>query len=188
MTEVESAPVDEREVLLRMLADQRRAVRNAVLGITEEQARSTPSASQLSLCAVVKHLAQGEHVAIGVRIGGRPDQRDGEDPQAAWLSGFQVGGHESIPVLLERWDDVARETEEVVRAEPDLDRVVPLADDVARWMPDGTVFTVRWMLLHHLEESARHAGHADIIRESIDGKGAWQLEAEAQGISGPGWR
>jgi hypothetical protein len=91
-------------------------------------------------------------------------------------------------VLLDRWDDVARETEEVVRAEGDLDRVVPLAEDVAQWLPAGTVFTVRWLLLHHLEEAARHAGHADIIRESIDGQGAWQLEAAAQGISGPGWR
>jgi hypothetical protein len=54
-------------------------------------------------------------------------------------------------------------------------------------MPAGTVFTVRWLLLHQIEEQARHAGHADVIRESIDGKGAWQLEAEAQGIAAPGW-
>ena len=183
----ERTAVDECEVLLQLLAGQRRAVRNAVLGLSEEQARSTPSASQLSLSAVVKHLTQGEHAAVAVRIGGRPDRRPGSDPQAAWLSGFQVGADEPVEVLLERWDDVARETEEIVRAEADLDRVVPLADDVSRWMPAGTVFTVRWLLLHHLEESARHAGHADIIRESIDGKSAWQLEAESQGISGPGW-
>jgi hypothetical protein len=188
MTDRARTAVDEREVLLQLLAGQRRAVRNAVLGLGEEQARSTPSASQLSLSAVVKHLTQGEHAAVAVRIGGRPDRREGGgDPQAAWLSGFQVADDETVDVLLERWDDVARESEEVVRAEADLDRVVPLPDDVARWMPEGTVFTVRWLLLHHLEESARHAGHADIIRESIDGKGAWQLEADAQGISGPGW-
>jgi hypothetical protein len=177
---------DEREVLLRMVADQRRAVRNTLLGLTEEQARSTPSASQLSLSAVVKHLTQGERTTVAVRVGGRADERDG-DPQAAWLSGFQVGPDETVEVLLERWDAVARETEEVVRAEPDLDRVVPLEPAVAQWLPQDVVFTVRWMLLHLVEEAARHAGHADVIRESIDGKGAWQLEAEAQGISGPGW-
>ncbi|MGY1684693.1 DUF664 domain-containing protein [Geodermatophilus sp. SYSU D00867] len=54
-------------------------------------------------------------------------------------------------------------------------------------MPEGTVSTVRWLLLHQIEEQARHAGHADVIRESIDGKGAWQLEAEAQGTAAPTW-
>ena len=184
MTDTARTAVDEREVLLRMVADQRRAVRNAVHGLTEEQARSAPSASQLSLSAVIKHLTQGERTAIAVRVGGRDVE---DDPQAAWLAGFQVEPDESVPVLLDRWDDVARVTEEVIRAEPDLDRVVELAPEVRQWLPAGTVFTVRWLLLHLIEESARHAGHADIIRESIDGKGAWQPEAEAQGIGGPGW-
>ncbi len=183
-----SSPVpDEREVLLRMVADQRRAVRNTLLGLTEEQARSTPSASQLSLSAVVKHLTQGERTTVAVRVGGRHDEREAADPQAAWLAGFQVGPEETVEALLQRWDEVAMETEEVVRAEPDLDRVVPIEPAVAQWLPEDVVFTVRWMLLHLVEELARHAGHADVIRESIDGKGAWQLEAEAQGISGPGW-
>ena len=176
--------VDEREVLLRMVADQRRGVRNAVHGLTDEQARSTPSASQLSLAAVIKHLIQGERTAITVRVGGRAEERD---PQAEWMAGFQVEPDETVPVLLERWDAVALDTEEIIRAEPDLDRVVPLSEEVTRWLPEGTVFTVRWLLLHLIEEAARHAGHADIIRESIDGKGAWQLEAEAQGIGGAGW-
>ena len=90
-------------------------------------------------------------------------------------------------MLLARWAEVARATEEIVRAEPDLDRVIDLSPDIRRWLPTGVEFTVRWLLLHLVEESARHAGHADIIRESIDGKSAWQLEAEAQGINGPGW-
>ena len=176
--------VDEREVLLRMLADQRRAVHNAARGLTEEQARSMPSASQLSLSAVIKHLTQGERTSTVVRIAGRDVETD---PQGEWMAGFQVGPDETVPVLLARWAEVARATEEIVRAEPDLDRVVELPAETRRWLPSGVEFTVRWLLLHHIEESARHAGHADIIRESIDGKGAWQLEAEAQGISGPGW-
>ncbi|WP_336033431.1 DinB family protein [Geodermatophilus sp. FMUSA9-8] len=181
-----SAP-DERDLLLRMLENQRTGLRNALLGLTEEQARARPSASELSLSALVKHVTQGERVNVAGRIGGRPHAVE-TDPQAGWMAGFTVAADETVEVLLRRWAEVARETEEVVRAEPDLDRVVPLADDVARWMPAGTVFTVRWMLLHQIEEQARHAGHADVIRESIDGKGAWQLEAEAQGIAAPGWR
>jgi hypothetical protein len=184
MSDATRPAVDEREVLLRMVADQRRAVRNAVRGLTDEQARSTPSASQLSLSAVIKHLTQGERTAVVVRIG----RRDAEtDPQGEWLAGFQVGAEETVPVLLAAWAAVARATEEIVRAEPDLGRVVELPPDVRRWLPSGGEITVRWLLLHLVEESARHAGHADIIRESIDGKGAWQLEAEAQGIDGPGW-
>jgi hypothetical protein len=175
---------DEREVLLRMLADQRTAVRNALIGLTEDQARAAPSASALSLSALVKHLAQGERVAVAGRVGGRG--ADG-DPQADWMAGFTVGAEETVEVLLDRWAEVARETEEVVRAEPDLDRVLDLPGEVTRWMPADTVYTVRWMLLHQIGEQARHAGHADVIRESIDGKGAWQLEAEAQGIAAPGW-
>jgi uncharacterized damage-inducible protein DinB len=176
---------DEREVLLRMLAHQRAAVRNALLGLSEAQARATPSASSLSLSALVKHLTQGERVNMAGRVGGLPAAE--VDPQADWMAGFTVGPGETVEVLLGRWAEVARETEELVRAEPDLDRVVPLPDDVTRWMPAGTVFTVRWLVLHQIEEQARHAGHADVIRESIDGKGAWQLEAEAQGIAAPGW-
>ncbi len=179
------SPPAEREVLLRMLADQRAAVRNSLLGLTEQQARATPTASSLSLSALVKHLTQGERVNVAGRVGGRHPAE--ADPQAGWMAGFTVGADETVEVLLRRWAEVARETEEVVRAEPDLDRVVDLLDDVTRWMPAGTVFTVRWLLLHQIEEQARHAGHADVIRESIDGKGAWQLEAEAQGIAAPGW-
>ncbi len=176
--------VDEREVLLRMIEDQRRAVRNAVRGLGEEQVRSTPSASQLSLAAVIKHLTQGERTAVAVRIGGRDVETD---PQGEWLAGFQVGPGETVPVLLARWAEVARTTEEIVRAEPDLDRVVDLSPDIRRWLPSGVEFTVRWLLLHVFEELARHAGHADIIRESIDGATAYPLLAAAEGWPETEW-
>jgi uncharacterized damage-inducible protein DinB len=176
--------VDEHDVLLRMLEEQRRAVRNAVHGLSEDQARSTPSASQLSLAAVIKHLTQGERTWTVVRMAGRDTETD---PQGEWMAGFQVDSDETVPVLLARWAEVARATEEIVRAEPDLEREVAIPAETRRWLPTDVAFTVRWVLLHLVEEAARHAGHADIIRESIDGKGAWQLEAEAQGIAGPGW-
>jgi len=180
-----SAP-DERDLLLRLLAGQRAALRNALLGLTEEQARATPSASELSLSALLKHVTQGERANVAGRIGRRPHALEA-DPQTGWMAGFTVAPGETVEVLLERQAEVARESEEVVRAEADLGRVVDVPDEVARWLPPGTVVTVRWLLLHQVEEQARHAGHADVIRESIDGKGAWQLEAEAQGIAAPTW-
>jgi hypothetical protein len=184
MTDTARVITDERETLLGMLAVQRRGMRNTVYGLTEEQARSTPSASRLSLSALLKHVAQGECTSMAVRVGGRAAETE---PQADWLGGFQVSPEETVPVLLGRWAVVAHETEEVIRAEPDLGRVVELTDDVRQWLPKDIEITVRWLLLHQIEEQARHAGHADVIRESIDGKSAWQLEAEAQGIDGPGW-
>jgi hypothetical protein len=177
---------DERDLLLRLLANQRAALRNALYGLTEDQARATPSASELSLSALVKHVTQGERVTVAGRIGGRPYALEG-DPQAEWMEGFTVTAGETVEVLLDGLAEVARETEEVVRAETDLDRVVDVPDGVSQWLPPGTVFTVRWLLLHQVEEQARHAGHADVIRESLDGKSAWQLEAEAQGIAAPTW-
>ncbi len=48
------------------------------------------------------------------------------------------------------------------------------------WIPAGVVWTPRWVLLHLIEETARHAGHADIIRESIDGATCWTLMAAAE--------
>jgi|1186.fasta_scaffold624005_2 hypothetical protein len=167
---------DEREQLLRMAADQRQAVRNALLGLTEEQARATPSASALSLAVVLKHLVQGEERAIGGRVAGRSPEGD---PVAEWQSGFFLGPGDSVAALLARWNDVARQTEEVIRAEPTLDRVVPVSEEVRRWLAPGVLITVRWMVLHLIEESARHAGHADVIRESIDGKRARALAARA---------
>ncbi|MGY1608850.1 MULTISPECIES: mycothiol transferase [unclassified Geodermatophilus] len=177
---------DEPTVLLTLLADQRTALRNALHGLTEEQARATPSASALSLSALVKHVTQGERATVAGRIGRRPHGM-AADTQAGWMAGFTVAADETVDVLLDRWAAVARETEEVVRAERDLDRRVEVRADVARWLPPRTVVTVRWLLLHQVQEQARHAGHADVIRESIDGKGAWQLEAEAQGIAAPSW-
>src|SRR3954463_11340041 len=158
MTETAQA-VDEREVLLRMIEDQRRAVRNAVHGLSDKQARSTPSASQLSLAAVIKHLTQGERMWTVVRMA----RRDVEtDPQGEWMAGFQVGPDETVPVLLAQWAELARTTEEMGRAAPALAGVLKLPGEPRRWLPSGVQFTVRWVLLHLVEELARHAGHADI--------------------------
>ena len=170
MTETPSTqtPIsDERGLLLLMLDNQRTAFRNAMSGLTEEQARSVPSASEMSLASLLKHVIDGEE-AMTSRITGAP--RDvGDDPVAAWMAAWNVTEDETVDVLLARFDDAQRATEAAVAAETDLDRDVDLPADVAQWMASGVVFTVRYMLLHQIEELARHAGHADIIRQSLDG-------------------
>ncbi|MSW65108.1 MAG: DUF664 domain-containing protein, partial [Actinobacteria bacterium] len=80
-----------------------------------------------------------------------------------------------VASLLARWDVVAGRTEQVVRAEADLGRPVPLSAETRQYVAADVEPTVRWVLLHLVEELARHAGHADVVRETVDGKGAQEL-------------
>ncbi|GAA3521158.1 DinB family protein [Actinocatenispora rupis] len=155
----------ENEVLRMFLAGQRAAFRSIVDGLDEQQVRAVPSASSMCLAVLVKHAIDGEETMTG-RIAGDPPA---DDPVARWQSGWRVGDDETLAALLARWDTVAARTEKVLAAEDDLDREVPLPESVRRWMPNEGAYTVRWLVLHELEELARHAGHGDIIRESIDG-------------------
>lgn len=162
---------DEREILLDLLDNQRRGTRAAVHGLSEEQLRSVPSASAMSLGGLLKHVITGEHRAIGIRVGGLPDTGD---PIAEWQAGWALEAGESGETLLGRYADVAAQTTRIVRERP-IDEPVDLPESVRQWMPPGMVFDVRGILLHSIEETARHAGHADIIRESIDGMQAGDL-------------
>ncbi len=78
-------------------------------------------------------------------------------------------------------------TEKVVGALEDLGAPLPPTVDLVPWIPGGIVWTPRWVLLHLIEETARHAGHADIIRESIDGATCWTLMAAAEGWPAQDW-
>ena len=163
--------MDEHELWVRSIADQRAAFRAALSELGEEQARAMPSASALSLAALVKHAIWGEDTWIGARVG---DAVPDEGP-AGWVAGFELTAEDTVPALLARWEEVAARTERVVRAEPDLARPVPLSAETRQYVAADVEPTVRWVLLHVVAELARHAGHADVVRESIDGKGAWEL-------------
>ena len=69
----------------------------------------------------------------------------------------------------------------------DLGGPLPARTDVVPWIPAGIVWTPRWVLWHLIEETARHAGHADIIRESIDGATCWTVMAAAEGWPAQDW-
>jgi hypothetical protein len=84
-----------------------------------------------------------------------------------WLDGFRPMPGETLAGLLRQYDEVARRTDELVASRPDLDAAQPLPE--APWFEPGASWTVRRVLLHILAETAQHAGHADIIRESLDG-------------------
>ena len=165
------AEINERDALLQFVEAQRGALRRAVGGLTEEQAAARPTVSSLSVAGLVKHCAEMESSWTRVNLAGRAPlvERGG----ANWGDSFRLVDGESVDDVLKFYDAVAAETAEIIDALPDLDGTVPLP--TAPWFPAGARRSARWILLHLVQETARHAGHADILRESIDGATAFSL-------------
>ena len=174
---------DEREGLLAFLAQQRYVLSLAAYGLTDQQARMTPASSQLSVGGLVKHVTATERAWMD-RAMLRPVRGEGVDD---YVAHFRMSQDQTLSGLLADYEAAARETEADVAQIPDLGRPVPVPRD-APWFPqDVDAWSVRWVLLHVIEETARHAGHADIIRESIDGATAFPLMAAAEGWPATEW-
>ncbi|WP_351229570.1 DinB family protein [Streptomyces sp. NPDC002133] len=167
---------DERGALLAFVEAQRGAVRRSVLGLTEEQAASRPSASELSLSGLLKHVAETELNWLRLAQQ-RPNER--ARTEATWGDSFRLVDDETIPGTLAFWESVAKETEDFIRSVPSLDDTFPLPE--APWFPEEGRVSMRWLMLHLVEEIGRHAGHADIVRESLDGRNAFELVALERG-------
>jgi uncharacterized damage-inducible protein DinB len=155
--------IDERDGLLTFLAQQRDGLRASVLGLTDEQARATPAASDLSLGGLIKHSARTERRWVIAGIAGRP--LPGLWPIENFADDFRMDQDETLAGLLSYYADTAKQTEQIIAEVADLGQ--PQAADSER--------SVRWVLLHVIKETARHAGHADIIRETLDGQRAGSL-------------
>jgi len=94
---------------------------------------------------------------------------------------------ETLDDLLTQARSIGEETTAVIRAISDLDQPVPVPRGVPWYPQDLDAWSVRWVVLHLVEEFARHAGHADIIREAIDGATAFPLMAAAEGWPATPW-
>jgi uncharacterized damage-inducible protein DinB len=149
---------DERSALLAFLEEQRHAIRAALRDLTLEQAVSTPSASDLSLAAILKHVTHAERRWIVAGVAGHSQ---GLWPVDDWNAELRIEPEDTIEGLLSDYANVADETAKVIGSVTDLGQPCAL-EDCSHW-------SIRWVLLHLIEETARHAGHADIIRESLDG-------------------
>jgi uncharacterized damage-inducible protein DinB len=177
MPSLVNAETDERDALLAFLDAQRGGLRRAVRGLTDEQAAAHPSASAMSLGGLLKHAARCERNWVQVVLMGRPATVP-RPTAAEWEAQFQLLPGETLSGLLAELDAEGRATRAAVAELSSLDLLVRLPE--APWFPKDAKRSARWVLLHLIEEQARHAGHADIIRESLDGRVAFDLLAEEQ--------
>jgi uncharacterized damage-inducible protein DinB len=166
MTTTDTAP-GERADLLSALAKQRYFLRFTVRGLTDEQAAQRTTASELCLGGAIKHVTATERQWITFIQIGPAAMASNESDIAAYMDGFRMLEGETLAGLLEEYDRVAAQTDELVRTLPDLDASHPLPE--APWFEKGAHWSARRVLLHVITETAQHSGHADIIRESLDG-------------------
>jgi uncharacterized damage-inducible protein DinB len=156
---------DERDALLTFLEHERHVLLIAAHGLTDAQARLAPTVSDLSIGFLLTHMTSTERTWASMILG-VPRPPDDEEPA-------------TLAAVIDAYRDAMAGTDAVIASVDDLDRAVPLPVGT-RWAPPDTVWSVRWVLLHLIHETARHAGHADIIRESIDGATALPLMAAVE--------
>lgn len=172
MTETQNISA-ERNDILSFLAERRHFLRFTAQGLTDEQANTRSTVSELTVGGLIKHVtevekgwqdfAQGKgHAMEGIDFENiSPEQAE------AFANTFRLTDGETIEGVLAEHERVAAATDELVRT-LDLDTSFELPE--APWQPPGVFWTVRRVFLHIAGETAHHAGHADIIRESIDGQ------------------
>jgi uncharacterized damage-inducible protein DinB len=162
----------ERADLLETLAKHRFLLRLTVRDLTDDQAGQRTTASVLCLGGLIKHVARAESNWVDFILGGADAMAEGAEEWAAeasierWMANFAMVPGETLAAILTGYDEVARRTDEVVAA-VDLDGSHPLPE--APWFEPGARWSARRAVLHIIAETAQHAGHADIIRESLDG-------------------
>lgn len=158
----------ERADLIETLAKHRCFLRQTVNGLTDEGAVRRTTVSELCLGGVIKHVSLMEQqwvdfIERGPAAIGQMDQAAME----ARSAGFRMSPGETLVALLDDYDRVAGRTARVIAGLASLDVSHPLPP--APWFEPGARWSARRVILHILAETAQHAGHADIIRESLDG-------------------
>jgi hypothetical protein len=159
----------ERADLLESLGAARHFLKFTVRGLTDEQAALRPTVSELTLGGLIKHVGETERgwarfIVEGPAAVAAPEDESGFE---AWANGFKMLPGETLASILQRYDEIAAETDDLVRT-CDLDASHELPP--APWFKPGARRSARRVFAHIIAETAQHAGHADILRESIDGQ------------------
>ena len=158
----------ERADLLETLAKHRGFLRHTVHGLTDEQAARRTTVSELCLGGLIKHVSRVER-RWGDFIVHGPDRTGPADEAAmrAHAASFVMQEGERLDDILAEYGATADRTDDLVRTVGSLDDSHPLPP--APWFPPGARWSTRRVFLHIIAETAQHAGHADILREAIDG-------------------
>ena len=171
---------DERSALREYLAFHQSAYFAVSYGLTDEQARSTPSVSALSIGGLIKH-ATGMQRNWMARVAAAPDAPPSDGRSFEEIAKSRADEHvmlpdETLPGLLRALEDQNAESLRLAET-ADLDAAVQVPHNVPWFPKEIDAWSVRWVILHVINELARHAGHADIIRETIDGATMYELIA-----------
>lgn len=142
---------DEKELFLQWLGYLRQTVLRKIQGLTDEQARWTPAGKLIPLIGIVNHLTCVEWRWIDGGFGGADVSRADEE--------FRPSHELTLRMAVEAYSTRAAQTDAVVRTTP-LNKVA------SGW---AVGHDLRFVLLHLINETARHAGHADATREMLDG-------------------
>jgi len=163
MTTDRAGLTGEHADLLETLDKHRGFLRYTVRDLTDEQAARRTTVSELCLGGLIKHVADVEERWMRFATGGAQAMRS---QPVDWENQFRMLPGQTLAGLLDRYGQVARHTDDMLPG-LDLDLAHPLPE--APWFEPGATWTVRRVLLHIVAETSQHAGHADIIRESLDG-------------------
>jgi uncharacterized damage-inducible protein DinB len=176
----------ERVDLLAALAAARSTLTGTVRGLSDEQLGEHPTVSALCLGGLIKHVAAIEEGWLRFTVEG-PSAMSYAMPDGVTWAEFAAGTAREFPQwaidhqnnfrmlpgdtlagILERYEQVAKRSEEIIADLPDLAVTHPLPE--APWFEPGGTRSVRRVLMHVIAETTQHAGHADILRETLDGQ------------------
>ncbi|WP_328857049.1 DinB family protein [Williamsia herbipolensis] len=155
----------ERETLIEIYGDQRTNLLIAIDGVSEADARRAAAVGELTLGGLVKHLTIMEQYWITTVTEADPDAEFDVDAAA---DAYRLTDDESFADWVDAYRKQAQLTDEFIATVADLDALIPIP--TAPWAPVRQHHTVRRILLHLFRETAHHSGHADLIREAIDGQ------------------
>ena len=159
----------ERADIIETLRAHRGFLRHTVRGLDDEQAARRTTVSELCLGGLIKHVSQTETAWVRFITEGT-SAMSGFDAaaMAAHAAGFRMLDGETLAGLLADYEAVAAQTDELVATLPSLDVSHPLPE--APWFPPNARRSARRVFMHIVAETAQHAGHADILREALDGQ------------------
>ncbi len=158
----------ERADLLDTLGKHRYLLLHTAQGLTDEQAARRTTVSELCLGGLIRHVAHTEAGWIDFIGRGTVAMEATEDSWAAQADSFRMLPGETLESILADYAEVARRTDDLVTGLPDLNASRALPE--APWFEPGARWSARRVLLHIVAETAQHAGHADILREAVDGQ------------------